>query len=344
MGCFRGYGGGRGSIFQNERSTKKGPDSSDAFTESHEISRIHTGDIIDGSNKIVQQDSLLATKLYIPPARLHLVSRPRLIERLNRGWRCQLTLISAPAGFGKTTLLSEWCAALPEGTLPVAWVSLDQRDNDPARFWAYVIAALQKISPGTGDPALAMLPSAQPVPIEAILTTLINPFTAIQPDFALVLDDYHVIDAQPVADALLYLLDNLPPQMHLFIATRVDPSCPLARLTARDQLNELRTADLRFTPGEAASFLSQVPGLHLSPGDIAVLESRTEGWLAGLPLASLSMLGHDDTAEFISTFSGGPRFFSDILFVERRDQPHRDRYSFLLHTSILDRLAGSLCN
>ena len=299
---------------------------------------------MDGSNKIVQQDSLLATKLYIPPARLHLVSRPRLIERLNRGWRCQLTLISAPAGFGKTTLLSEWCAALPEGTLPVAWVSLDQRDNDPARFWAYVIAALEKIFPGTGDPVLAMLRSAQPVPIEAMLTTLINAFTAIPRDFALVLDDYHVIDAQPVADALLYLLDNLPPQMHLFIASRVDPSWPLARLRARDQLNELRTADLRFTPGEAASFLSQVPGLHLSPGDIAVLESRTEGWIAGLQLAALSMRGHEDTAEFISTFSGGHRFIAEFLFTEVLHQQPGEVQSFLLHTSILDRLAGSLCN
>src|SRR5260370_31550062 len=248
---------------------------------------------MDGSNKIAQQDSLLATKLYIPPARLHLVSRPRLIERLNRGWRCQLTLISAPAGFGKTTLLSEWCA-----------VSLDQRDNDPARFWAYVIAALEKIFPGTGDPALAMLRSAQPVPIEAMLTTLINALTAIPRDFALVLDDYHVIDAPPVADALLYLLDNLPPQLHLFIATRVDPSWPLARLRARDQLNDLRTADLRFTPGQAAAFLSQVPGFHLSPADIAALEARTDGWIAGLQLAALSMRGLEDTAEFISTFSG----------------------------------------
>ena len=299
---------------------------------------------MDGSNKIVQQDSLLATKLYIPPARPHLVSRPRLIERLNRGRGCQLTLISAPAGFGKTTLLSEWCAAKPSGTMAVAWVSLDRRDNDPARFWSYVIAALEKIAPATGDPALGILRSAQPVPIEAMVTTLINAVTAVPGDFALVLDDYHVIDAQPVADGLLYLLDNLPPQMHLFIASRVDPPWPLARLRARDQLNELRAADLRFTHGEAAAFLSQVPGLHLSPGDIAALESRTEGWIAGLQLAALSMRGHEDSAEFISTFSGGHRFIAEFLLAEVLHQQPGEVQSFLLHTSILDRLAGSLCN
>lgn len=299
---------------------------------------------MDGLSDRLQRDLLLVTKLYVPAAGSQLVSRPRLVERLNEGLRCRLTLISAPAGFGKTTLLSEWCALAPEAMSPIAWVSLDQGDNDPARFWAYIVAALERISPGIGEPALTLLRLAKPPPIEPILTTLINAISVTQRDFVLVCDDYHVIDSQPVSDALLYLLDNLPAQMHLYVASRADPSWPLPRMRARGQLNELRAADLRFTAGEAATFLCQVPGLDLSAGDIATLESRTEGWIAGLQLAALSMRGHEDISGFISTFTGGQRFISEYLFTEVLHQQPKEVQSFLLCTSLLDRLTGSLCN
>jgi len=302
------------------------------------------GEMMDGLSDRLQRDSLLATKLYVPAAGSQLVSRPRLVERLNEGLRCRLTLISAPAGFGKTTLLSEWCALAPEAMLPIAWVSLDQGDNDPARFWAYIIAALERISPGIGEPALTLLRLAKPPPIETILTILINAISVTPRDFVLVFDDYHVIDSQPISDALLYLLDNLPAQMHLYVASRADPSWPLPRMRARGQLNELRAADLRFTAGEAATFLCQVPGLDLSEGDIATLESRTEGWIAGLQLAALSMRGHEDISGFISTFTGGQRFISEYLFTEVLHQQPEEVQSFLLYTSLLDRLTGSLCN
>jgi len=224
---------------------------------------------------------LLATKLYIPPVRPELVSRPRLIERLNAGLHRKLTLISAPAGFGKTTLLSEWVAGCER---PVAWVSLDEGDNDPMRFWSYLAAALQKAQPGTGETALTMLRSTLPPAIETILTTLINEIVAVsQGDhegrpYVLVLDDYQMIKEQSIHESLAFLLDHLPPQMHLGLATRIDPPLNIARLRVRGQMTELRADDLRFTPDEAASFLNQVMGLGLSQEDVAALEARTEGW------------------------------------------------------------------
>src|SRR5919199_1799182 len=244
---------------------------------------------------------ILATKLYIPPSRPNVVLRSRLSEQLNAGLHHKLTLISAPAGFGKTTLVSEWVATCGR---PIAWLSLDERDSDPTRFLTYLVAALQAIVPNIGAAVMAVLQSPQPPPAEALLTALLNDLTAIPNTILLVLDDYHVIDARPVDDVLTFLLEHLPPRMHLVITTREDPQLPLARLRARDQLTELRAADLRFTAGEAAAFLQEVMGLELTADDIAALEARTEGWIAGLQLAALSMQGHHDLPAFIRAFAG----------------------------------------
>ena len=234
---------------------------------------------------------ILATKLYLPPLRPNVVSRPRLLERLNEGLHRKLTLISAPAGFGKTTLVSSWVAFIDR---QVAWLSLDAGENDPTLFLTYLVAALQTIAPTIGEGVLGVLQSSQPPPPESILTALLNEITTLPDHFVLVLDDYHVIEAKAVDQALTYLVEHLPPQMHLVIATRADPQLPLARLRARSHLTELRATDLRFTPSEAAAFLSQVMGLDLSAADIARLSDRTEGWIAGLQLAALSLQGHQD--------------------------------------------------
>jgi len=286
---------------------------------------------------------VLATKLYIPRIRPNAVSRPRLIERLNGGLRGTpgVTLISAPAGFGKTTLVSEWITSCGQ---PVAWLSLDEGDNDLITFLTYLVAALQVIAPEMGAGVLAALQSPQPPPIESILTTLLNEITTIPVNFVLVLDDYHVIGSKSVDEALTFLLKNLSPEMRLVIASREDPHLPLARLRARGQLTELRASDLRFTPAEAAEFLNRVMGLSLSLEDIAALETRTEGWIAGLQLAALSMQSRQETASFIQSFTGSHRYVLDYLVEEvlqRQPEPIR---SFLLQTSILDRLCGSLCN
>ena len=284
---------------------------------------------------------ILATKLYVPPTQPKVVPRPRLIERLNEGsLHRNLTLVSAPAGFGKTTLVSEWVAGCGR---PAAWLSLDERDGDPTRFLAYLVAALQTIAPNIGDGVLAALQSPQPPPTESTLTDLLNDVTTVEDDFVLVLDDYHVVDANPVDEALAFLIEHLPPRMHLVIATREDPQLPLARLRARGQLTELRATDLRFTPEEAAEFLNRAMGLSLSGEDIAVLETRTEGWIAGLQLAAISMRGREDVPGFIRAFAGDNRYILDYLVEEvLQRQPERAR-SFLLQTSILERLSGPLC-
>src|SRR6266545_5305028 len=262
----------------------------------------HAGGAKNGYN-CSMSTPILATKLYIPPPRPKVVLRPRLIERLNEGLLAgrKLTLISAPAGFGKTTLVSEW---VDDCERPAAWLSLDEGDNDPTRFLTYLIAALQTVAANIGAGVLGMLQSPQPPPIEPILTALLNEITAVPDNFILVLDDYHVIDFKPVDHAFTFLLEHLPPQMHLVITTREDPDLPLARLRARGQLTELRAADLRFTPFEAAEFLNQAMSLQLSAEDIARLEARTEGWITGLQLAALSMKGRSDAANFIKYFSG----------------------------------------
>ncbi len=286
-------------------------------------------------------EPLLLTKLYVPLPRPKIVSRPRLIERLNEGMHCKLILISAPAGFGKTTLVSEWLAGCQR---PVAWLSLDEGDNVPTRFLTYLVAALQTIAPKIGVGVLSALQSPQPPPSEVILTTLLNEITTLPDHFILVLDDYHVIDSKPVGNVLTFLLEHLPPHMHLVIATREDPNLPLARYRVRGQLTELRAADLRFTPAEAAGFLNQMMSLNLSEKEIAVLEARTEGWIAGLQLAALSMKGHQDTTSFIQSFTGSHHFVLDYLIEEVLQQQPEEVQTFLLRTSILDRLCGSLCD
>jgi LuxR family maltose regulon positive regulatory protein len=284
---------------------------------------------------------ILVTKLYIPRSRSQIVPRPRLIERLNDGLERKLTLIAAPAGFGKTTLVSDWLIACDR---PAAWLSLDEGDSNPAHFLTYLVAALKTIEPEIGAGVLRVLQTPQPPPTETILTTLLNELIAVPYAFALVLDDYHLIDAQPVDSALAFLLDHLPPQMHLVIAAREDPPLPLARLRARGQLTELRVADLRFTPDEAAAFLNQVMGLDLTPDDVAALETRTEGWIAGLQLAAISMQSHDDRAAFIRSFTGSHHFVLDYLVEEVLHRQPESVQTFLLRTSILARLCGPLCD
>ncbi|MBC7969099.1 MAG: helix-turn-helix transcriptional regulator [Verrucomicrobia bacterium] len=284
---------------------------------------------------------ILATKLYIPSPRPKVVVRPRLIARLNEGLLRKLTLISAPAGFGKTTLVSEWVAGCEQR---VAWLSLNKEDSEPIRFLTYFVAALQTIVPNIGEGVLGVLQSPQPPSIEIILTALLNEIASVPNNFVLVLDDYHLIDAKSVDHALTFLLDHLPRQMHLVIATREDPQLPLSRLRVRGQLTELRVADLRFILSEVAGFLNQVMGLTLSAEDITALETRTEGWIAGLQLAAISMQGHPDTTRFIKSFTGSHHFVLDYLVEEVLHQQSESVQTFLLHTSILDRLCGPLCD
>src|SRR5256885_12629659 len=256
---------------------------------------------------------ILATKLYLPRLRPNVVSRPRLIERLNEGLHRKLTLIAAPAGFGKTTLVSAWVAGCDR---QVAWLSLDEGDSDPILFLMYLIAALQTIAPNIGEGVSGVLQSPQPPPTASILTALLNEITTIPDNFVLVLDDYHVLDAKPIDQALTFLLEHLPPHMHLVIATREDPPLPLARLRAGGHLTEVRAVDLRFTPSEAAAFLNQVMGLNLEAQDIARLATCTEGWIAGLQLAAISLQGHEDAAGFIRSFTGSHHFVLDYLVDE----------------------------
>ncbi|CAN7761775.1 LuxR C-terminal-related transcriptional regulator [Paenibacillus sp. LjRoot153] len=284
---------------------------------------------------------ILATKLYIPPSRSTFVLRSRLIERLNEGLHRKLTIISASAGFGKTTLVREWLTACGR---PAAWLSLDKGDNDSTRFLTYFVAALQTISANIGEGLLGVMQSPQPPSTESILTALLNEITTIPDDFVLVLDDYHVIDTKLVDNALTFLIEYLPPNMHLVIATREDPHIPLARLRARAQLNELRITDLRFSNSEAAGFLNGVMGLNLSSEDIALLENRTEGWIAGLQLAAISLQGHKDSNNFIKSFTGSHHFVLDYLMEEVLLQQPESIQTFLLRTSILDRLCGPLCD
>src|SRR5919112_187393 len=284
---------------------------------------------------------ILATKLYIPPPRPKAVLRPRLIERLDEGLHRKLILVCAPAGFGKTTLLGEWVAALPR---PAAWLSLDEGDNDPARFLSYLVAALRTIAPSMGEGVLDALGSPQSPPTESILTALLNEMAALAEDSVFVLDDYHVIHATAVDDALTFLLEHLPPRVKLVIATREDPPLPIARMRARGQLSELRAADLRFILTEAAGFLEGAMGLKLSAEEMAALEERTEGWIAGLQLAALSMRGREDVGEFIRAFAGDNRYIVDYLTEEVLGSQSDRIRSFLLSTSILDRLSGPLCD
>ncbi|MGB0383406.1 MAG: LuxR C-terminal-related transcriptional regulator [Ardenticatenaceae bacterium] len=291
---------------------------------------------------------LLATKLYVPHTRSNLVPRPRLIEKLNRGRDGKLTLVSAPAGFGKTTLVSHW---LRESALPTAWLSLDEDDNDPHRFFTYLMAAVERVA-GVGQRVQSVLQSPEPAPAKAFVIALINDYAAVDArgsSLLLVLDDYHLITTPSIHHALAFLLDHLPAQMHLVVTTRAEPPWALARLRARGQLSEIRVADLRFTATEATFFLSQVMGLALSPEQLRVLEARTEGWIAGLQLAALSIQAlslskPDETAHFISAFAGDEQYIFDYLLEEVLNQQTEETKRFLLQTSILNRMSGALCD
>jgi len=289
---------------------------------------------------------LLQTKLHVPAVRPDLVPRPRLIERLDKGLRLgrKLTLVSAPAGFGKTTLLSEWGAGCGR---PVAWLSLDENDNDPACFLTYFVAALQTIEGNVGQGLLAALQSPGLVNVQSVLTTVINEIADIPDSLILVFDDYHVIESQPIDKAVTFLLDHLPPRMLLAIATRTDPTLPLSRLRARGRLTELRAADLRFTIDEAAAFLKQVVRLPISSDDVRTLEDRTEGWITGLQLAAVAMQGlgqRDQISGFVHSFGGSHRYVIDYLVDEVLSRQTPSVQEFLLQTSILGRMVAPLCN
>jgi LuxR family maltose regulon positive regulatory protein len=309
---------------------------------------------------------LLSTKLTVPPPRPKLVSRPRLLERLRAGVRGPLTLLAAPAGFGKTTLVADWLASRsfesnvlsselskPEQTqnselkthnFQVAWVSLDVGDNDPVRFWSYAIAALQSVHAGLGADALALLQSPQPPPLTTVLTLLINALAALPAPVVLVLDDYHAITASTIHESLAFLLEHLPPQLRLVIISRSDPPLPLMRLRAHGELTDLRAADLGFTTDEVETFFNQVLGLRLAADEVAALAARTEGWIAGLVLAAHALPGHANAAAFIRELAGSYHFILDYL-VEDVLQQQPDRIQrFLLDTAILDRLNASLCD
>jgi LuxR family maltose regulon positive regulatory protein len=306
---------------------------------------------------------LLATKISMPPPRPHLVARTHLLERWHAGLMGKLTLISAPAGFGKTTLVSAWLATRTEGQglsaestmaslsppssvlrTRVAWVSLDASDNDPTRFWTYVITDLETVYPHVGMSTMALLRSPEPPRMEAILTPLLNAVGAMSTAAALILDDYHLITTPAIHSAVAFLLDHLPAQLHLIMLTRADPPLPLTRLRMRGELTELRAADLRFTAAEAAAFLTDVMALPLTSEQVAALEIRTEGWVAGLQLAALAMQNRSDHAGFVSTFSGTNRFVVDYLVEEVMSRLPAHLQMFLTQTAILDRMCGSLCD
>ncbi len=290
-------------------------------------------------------DQLLSTKLHPSQAHPKLVARPRLVENLIGDSGRRLTLLSAPAGFGKTTLLNEWIRSRTGDGHSVAWVSLDEGDNDPVRFLSYLVAALQ----GTGEEefgegVLAALRSPEPPRMEAVLGTLINELVDLPGKVAIILDDYHAIDSESVHRIVSFLLEHLPGSVHLVISSRVDPPLPLARLRARRQMTELHAGDLRFTSEEAAAFLKDVMSLDLSADDVSALEGVTEGWIAALQLAALSMRERKDISGFIRSFSGGHRDVFDFLAEEVLERQAERVQSFLLETSILTSLSGPLCN
>ena len=278
--------------------------------------------------------TLVETKLYRPRRRAGLVPRPRLDEQLLRQDGTALTLVSAPAGFGKTTLVSAWASE------NAAWVSLEESDQDPVTFWTYVLTALDRAAPGIAEGALAVLQSG-PVPIETVLAGVLNELSVLPGEIDLVLDDYHLADGPGSSRGMTYLLDHVPPQLHLLISTRADPALPLARLRARGELAEVRAADLRFTPEEVAGYFA---GSGLDADAIATLEERTEGWIAALGLAALSLRGRSDASGFIKDFAGDDRYVVDYLVDEVLDRQPDEVRRFLLETSVVDRLTGPLCD
>ncbi|HLO18527.1 MAG TPA: LuxR C-terminal-related transcriptional regulator [Anaerolineales bacterium] len=301
----------------------------------------------EGTNQPIQEyrEPLLSTKLFIPPVRSKRVARSGLIIRMNNSLDKTLILVSAPAGFGKTTLLAEWVA---QAGLPVAWLSLDAGDNDPNRFLRYMIAALN-VALANGETAIcataqSMLQSVQPLPIQTILVALINDLTSMPEPFALVLDDYQFITGPEVNEALTFILEHVPSHVHLVIASRVDPSLPLHRLRAAQRLLEIRTEDLRLTVDETSAFMNTVMELRLRAEDISILNARTEGWVVGLQMAALSMQGMTDYSAFIQGFGGSHRYILEYLIEEVLDRQAAKLQTFLLQTSVLDRLCASLCD
>jgi len=296
---------------------------------------------------VPQLPPLLATKLHPPPVPPGLVSRPHLIDRLNEGLQGNLILLSAPAGFGKTTLLSEWIRNVPTfqplNARTFCWLSLDETDNDPIRFFSYYITALQTIRGDLGETALAMM-AATPPPLEAALTVLNNEVSALRGEFVLVLDDYHLIESPAIHSGLAFWLEHMPPQMRLVIATRSDPPVHLARLRGRGLLTELRSSDLRFTLEEAQAFLNSRMRLGITPDGVAALNARTEGWIAGLHLAGISLRGRADAQAFIEAFTGSHQYVLDYLVEEVLIRQPESVQTFLMQTSILDRLSGPLCD
>jgi LuxR family transcriptional regulator, maltose regulon positive regulatory protein len=288
------------------------------------------------------RDVLLATKLYIPASRPDLVPRPRLADRLDEGLARGLVLVCAPAGYGKTVLLADWAR---RGGHPAGWLSLDEGDNDPARFWRHAVAALDRARPGLGERVAPLLGPPAPSSFQALVTALINELAA-EPDAEetlLVLDDYHVISAQAVHESLAFLLEHRPPGIWVVLASRSDPPLPLARLRVRGQLAEVRVADLRFTPEEAAVLLQHVAAA-LPDASVVALAARTEGWAAGLQLAALSLRGQDDVAGFVAAFTGSHRYILDYLAEEVLERQREQLRTFLLETSVLERLSGALCD
>ncbi len=285
---------------------------------------------------------LLATKLHVPRHRLDLVRRDRLIAQLDAGITARLTLITAPAGFGKSTLLSEWIEQA-HSTRPVAWLSLDDRDSTPRVFWRYVLAAVNTAVPGIADAAQTMLATADAT-IEAVLVTLINDLDANSTGLVLVLDDFQVIEDPDIHAGILLLIERLPSQIRLVIASRSDPPLPLGRMRARAELSELRAADLRFTDAEASAYLNGTMQLSLHEAQIAALGERTEGWIAALQLAALSVQGRADASEFIAGFAGDDRFIVDYLVEEVLQRQPEEVRTFLLQTSILSRMNAGLAD
>jgi ATP/maltotriose-dependent transcriptional regulator MalT len=288
--------------------------------------------------------ALLTTKLTIPPVRAGLVARPRLTARLEDALCHRVTLLASPPGYGKTTLLSAWLAARGRRA---AWLALDEHDNDPVRFWTYLCAALERAYPGSAGSTAALLRSVPAPPTETLLAALVEALTTLEGDLLLVLDDIHLVTAQPVRDALAALAEHLPPRLHLVLASRADPALPLARLRARGELLELRAADLRFMPPEASAFLADTMGLRLAAEDAALLAERTEGWPTGLQLAALAMRAHEHTDRSMppaASTAGSQRFVLDYLLEEVLDHQPEELRRFVLRASILDRITPALCD
>jgi LuxR family transcriptional regulator, maltose regulon positive regulatory protein len=303
-------------------------------------SGVTSGERENDQIKLDQSNRLLQTKFYVPSFSSKQVSRPRLTDLLNGGMDKTLILVSAPAGYGKSTLVSRW---LKETGIPSAWLSLDIGDNDPIRFLQYLLTAIRSITPGIGNDLLDMLQGAQPTQHENVINLLTNELASTSDSFALVLDDFHVINNEAVLSLTNNLLEHLPSQKHLVILTRIDPPLPLSRLRVRNQLVDIRADQLRFTRDEIAAFLNDVMGLTLSANDLSAMETRTEGWIAGLQLAALSMQSCKDVHGFVSAFTGSHHYIMDYLVEEVLKAQPKNVGTFLLQTSILDHMCGPLC-